>query len=72
MREEDGVAAEVDDLVMFDERPTIIDQDETDRRYSLRSFRREAKGPQEITDAESVTGESSLNEEQFPTHHYAS
>ena len=71
-RGEGSVTAEVDDLVMFDEHPVIIDQDETNQRYSLRSSRREAKGPQEITDAESVAGESSLDEEQVPTHHPAS
>lgn len=72
-RKEDSVAAEIDDLVMFEQSPTIIDQDNASQRYSLRSTRQDAKTPRRIETIEEPSSESSADEEyqDTPTQRYS-
>ncbi len=62
-RKDDSVAAEVDDLVMFEQSASIIDQDDASRRYSLRSTRRDAKAPERIEPSENSSNDSSTDED---------
>ena len=74
-KKNDSIAAEVDDLVMFEQIPTIIDQDDTSRRYPLRSTRRDSKIPKRVEPIEDVSDESSTDEdseEEGPTQRHAS
>lgn len=61
-RKEDSIAAEVDDLVMFDEAPIITDQADATRRYSLRSTRRDARASRRVETTEGLSGESSSHD----------
>lgn len=62
-KEEDSVAAEVDDLVMLGQSPTIIGQDNGTRRYPFRATRKEPSGRRRIEEIEGVSGESSTDGE---------
>lgn len=60
-RREDSIAAEVDDLVMFDQAPTVIDNSDATRRYPRRSTRRDTKAPSRLETIEELSGESSAD-----------
>ena len=62
-RKEDSVAAEVDDLVVFGQSPTIIGPDNGTRRYPLRATRKDPSGHKRIKEIEEGSGESSTDEE---------
>ena len=69
-RKDDSMAAEVDDLVMFEESATIEQADAT-RRYSFRSSGKDAKTPKRTERIEELSGESSAGEEYMPTQRYS-
>ena len=70
---EDRITAEVDDLVMFERIPTIFEQDDSTRRYALRSTRKQANAHRSIDTTEELSGESSSDEEhrEGPTQPFA-
>ena len=60
---EDSVAAEVDDLLMFEQPPSVISLDDASRRYPLRATRKDPSGHKSIEEIEDISGESSAEEE---------
>ena len=70
---EDRIAAEVDDLVMFEQAPTILDEADATKRYSLRSTRQDARAPKRIETIEESSSESSADEEyeDVPNQRYS-
>ena len=67
-RKENSIAAEVDDLDMFGQTPTFIDQANASMRYSLRSTRKDASSPKRTEILEDISNENSADEEyeDFP------
>ena len=72
-RKEDSIAAEVEDLAMFEESSTIIDHAGATGRYSLRATRKDPKAPRRIEAIEECSNESSTDEEyeDVPTQRYS-
>lgn len=70
---EDRIAAKVDDLVMFEQAPTILNEAGDTKRYSLRSTRQDAKAPKRIETIEESSSESSADEEyeDVPNQRYS-
>ena len=62
-RKNDAIAAEVDNLFMFEAPPNTIDQDDSTARYSLRSTRNHRNACKRIKTTEELSDESSANEE---------
>ena len=62
-RKEDSIAAEVDDLVMFEQPPTTIDQADVTQRYPRRSTRKDTHESGKTGRIEELSGESSAGEE---------
>lgn len=71
-RRENSIAAEIGDLVMFEESPTIIDQEDDDRRYLLRSNRKASNRTKGAKQAAELSGERSTDNdsERATTHGY--
>ena len=69
MRREDSITAEVDDLVMFEQLPGIIDQEDVTRRYPLRSTRRKLDIPKRFEQTDEVSDQDSTSDdyEERPT-----
>ncbi|CAF9904483.1 hypothetical protein IMSHALPRED_000077 [Imshaugia aleurites] len=65
---EDSIADEVDDLVMFEESPIIIDQAGATQRYSLRPTRRGTKASTRLETIEEPSSEISADEEYEEPH----
>ncbi len=64
-RKEDSIAAEVDDLVMFEQSPIIIDQADVTRRYPRRSTRKDEQESGKSGRIEELSGESSVEEDEY-------
>lgn len=71
-RKGNSIAAEIDDLVMFEESPTVIDQEDDGRRYPLRSTRKASNRTKGTKQAAELSGESSTDNdsEEGPTQSY--
>lgn len=72
-RQGESIATEVDDLVMFEQSPAVVNEADATRRYSLRSTRTVAKTPRKVEQIEELAGESSADEEytDAPTHRHS-
>lgn len=73
-KRDDSIAAEIDDLVMFEQNPTIIDEGYAGRRYPLRSTRQASNRTKGTNQAADSSGESSTDNdsEENPTHRFES
>lgn len=71
-RKVNSIAAEVDDLVMFEESPTFIDQENDGRRYPLRSTRKAPNRTKGTKQTAEISGEGSTDNdsEDGPTQSY--
>ena len=72
-RKQDSIAAEVEDLVMFEESPTLLDHAGATGRYSLRATQKDAKARTRIAAIEESSNESTVDEEyeDVPTQRYS-
>lgn len=74
-RRGNSIAAELNDLAMFEQTATIIDQDDATRRYSLRPTRKDAKRPSRTETIEEQVERSTDEEYEdapTPTQRYSS
>lgn len=70
---EESIDAEVEDLVMFDQFPAVLDQVDATGRYWFRSTRKDGTAPTRTEAIEASSGESSADEdyEDVPTQRYS-